>query len=54
MKRQRDIDALKGFGILLVVLGHVNPGFYIEKWIYSFHMFLFFFLAGITFSKKRI
>jgi acyltransferase len=52
MKRQRDIDALKGFGILLVVLGHVNPGFYIEKWIYSFHMFLFFFLAGITFSKK--
>ena len=48
----RYIDVLKGFGIILVVLGHLNPNIYLEKWIYSFHMFLFFFLSGYVFKKK--
>lgn len=47
------VDTLKGFGIVLVVLGHLNPGIYLEKWIYSFHMFLFFFLSGYVFKKKK-
>lgn len=46
------IDVLKGIGIILVVLGHLNPGIYLETWIYSFHMFLFFFLSGHIFKKK--
>lgn len=37
------IDTLKGFTILLVIIGHIysmnNP---IKIWIYSFHMPLFF------------
>ena len=38
------IDAAKGFAILLVVYGHNNPG--ISAYIYSFHMPLFFVVAG--------
>jgi fucose 4-O-acetylase-like acetyltransferase len=54
------VDAAKGFGIILVVLGHVIRGlvnshvwmwtptsFFIDGWIYAFHMPLFFFLSGL-------
>ena len=53
------IDFAKGIGIFLVVLGHTNRGIHaanlmdtpqfqtVDKWIYSFHMPLFFFLSGI-------
>ena len=48
-KRVEYIDIARGIGILLVVMGHndfalVSPFFY--KFIYSFHMPLFFFLSG--------
>jgi fucose 4-O-acetylase-like acetyltransferase len=58
------ITTAKGIGIFLVVLGHVNRGlnnaniynqnsFYeIDYLIYTFHMPLFFFLAGIFFLKS--
>ncbi len=57
------IDRLKGFGIALVVIGHViqmqaNPNEFDEsilfKIIYSFHMALFFFLAGMVFKLRSI
>lgn len=62
--RERWLDGLKGFGCLLVILGHVLsgyldawtfPDFYWEfyglrTWIYSFHMPLFFMLSGFTFT----
>ena len=54
------IDYAKGIGIFLVVLGHVIRGLqnssilvksgwssFLDHWIYSFHMPLFFFLSGI-------
>jgi len=41
---------VKGFGIILVVYGHNFPS--IEDYIYSFHMPLFFLLAGIFHPKK--
>lgn len=44
-KRIEWIDQLKGFGIFLVVYGHNFP--ITEKYIYSFHMPLFFIVAGI-------
>lgn len=58
------LDGLKGFGILLVILGHVLSGyldaytfpeayvsFYtVRTWIYSFHMPLFFLISGFTFA----
>jgi len=54
------IDYAKGIGIFLVVLGHVIRGLqnssiltksgwssFLDHWIYSFHMPLFFFLSGL-------
>ncbi|MGB7873100.1 MAG: acyltransferase family protein [Anaerolineales bacterium] len=47
------IDIARGFGILLVVLGHsdlalVSP--YLHQFIYSFHVPFFFFLSGYFFN----
>ena len=64
-KRIEYIDIARGIGILLVVMGHndfaaISP--FMHKFIYSFHMPLFFFLSGYflnhalpfwTFVKKR-
>ncbi len=59
------IDAIKGIGILLVVLGHVIKGLetsgilrrtpfvaFLDEWIYSFHMPLFFFVAGLFLANR--
>jgi fucose 4-O-acetylase-like acetyltransferase len=48
--RDRTIDAAKGLGILLVVLGHSRlapSGGELHRLIFSFHMPLFFVLAGV-------
>lgn len=53
------VDNARGIGIILVVIGHifVYPSSFfnqtISKWIYSFHMPLFFFLSGVTFCKDK-
>lgn len=47
------IDTLKGLGILLVVFAHLSPALPIEKFIYSFHMFLFFFISGFLYSDRN-
>lgn len=52
-KREPYIDCLRGTAIIFVVLGHLNPGMILETWIYSFHMFLFFFLSGYLFHPKK-
>ena len=48
------IDAAKGYGILLVFIGHLvyydSPLFRI---IFNFHMPLFFALSGMTFSPEK-
>ncbi len=52
-EREEWIDAAKGIGIILVVLGHIwliGPG---QKIINSFHMPLFFFLSGYVFRFER-
>lgn len=53
MKRNIYIDALKGFAIILVVIGHVIQKNFVDfdeklifRLIYSFHMPLFMFLSG--------
>lgn len=56
-KRILDFDIVKGLGIVLVVMGHLIQrtalvegqdfyAHYIFKWIYIFHMSVFFFLSG--------
>ena len=53
-KRLAYLDMAKGVGIFLVVLGHIE---YIEettlRWIFSFHMPLFFVIGGFLSYKKR-
>lgn len=58
--RNATIDSLKGFAIILVVIGHVLQNTIIDydenilfRLIYSFHMPLFFFLSGYV-SKNKI
>ncbi|WP_339950241.1 acyltransferase family protein [uncultured Albimonas sp.] len=63
--RESWLDAARGIGILLVVLGHalrgledspvaLDPGLFatLDAAIYLFHMPLFFVLAGITFPRS--
>jgi fucose 4-O-acetylase-like acetyltransferase len=45
------IDVCRGIGILLVVLGHCDPFF--NKYIYGFHMPLFFLLSGWLYNKQK-
>lgn len=53
-KRVQWIDMAKGIGLILVMYGHIQfrpYPFYV--WLCSFHMPLFFFLAGITFQVRQ-
>lgn len=59
IKRLDYLDVAKGIGILLVVLAHIygfndsiNRGL-IVVWIYSFHMPLFFIIAGMLLKYKK-
>lgn len=53
-KRVPWIDMAKGIGIVLVVYGHVDfrPD-WLNVWLCSFHVPLFFFLAGLTFKPEK-
>ncbi len=49
------VDALRAIGIFLVVLGHtlgISEG--VEKYIFSFHMPLFFFISGLVLTPTRL
>lgn len=49
------IDALKALGISLVVLGHtLGISKAIDHWIFSFHMPLFFFIAGFLRKSNQL
>lgn len=54
MKRIAYIDLAKVLTIFLVILGHstILVGF-LEQWIYSFHMPVFFSLYGMTYNIER-
>ena len=52
--RNKNIDALKGFGIFLVVVGHICTEMQgLVHWIYSFHMPLFFMISGFLDEGKN-
>jgi len=53
-QRDHTIDILKGWAILLVVLGHLQQTPLIFNiWIYSFHLPLFFFCSGLLLAPER-
>ena len=54
MKRDELIDCMKGIGILCVLLGHIVPyGSVACRFIFLFHMPLFFFLSGILYRESN-
>lgn len=48
------IDSLKGMAIILVIIGHLNNiSSELDRYIYSFHMPLFFFISGYLFNFEK-
>lgn len=52
-KRLDWIDAIKGLGIVFVLLGHAHINGIGKVWVYTFHLGLFFFCTGFTFSADK-
>lgn len=52
-ERLNTLDIAKGIGIIFVVFAHVNYTPELLTPIYSFHMPLFFILAGVVFNKEK-
>lgn len=52
IKRIEWIDMAKGYGIILVLIGHVDMP-YITKYIYAFHIPLFYFLSGCVYNANN-
>ena len=52
MERIKWIDIAKGWGIILVICGHVGDD-YFTTWLYTFHIPLFFFLSGYFFNPSK-
>lgn len=53
-KRIEWLDILRGIGIILMVFGHICYSGNSYRWIYSFHMAIFFFAAGFVYKKKNV
>ena len=52
MQRISYIDSVKGFSILLIVLGHIIPNSGLKTWIYTFHVPIFLIISGILIAEK--
>lgn len=46
------IDIFRGFGIILMVMGHIGYGKAFDLFIHAFHMPMFFWISGYLFSYK--
>ena len=53
MKRNAIIDITKAIGILFVIIGHNSTGL-LCRYIYSFHMPLFFIVSGFLYRQKDV
>lgn len=53
MKRENWLDVAKGIGIILVIIGHSGAPRAIVKFIYGFHMPLFFIIAGYLYDAEK-
>lgn len=46
-------DVMKGIGIILVLMGHIQKVGGLGDWIYAFHMPLFIFISGMFFHDRQ-
>ncbi len=51
--KQNWIDAVKGFVIILVLLGHVEIPHLLHKLIYAFHVPFFFIVSGFLYNQTK-
>lgn len=54
MQRNTIIDVLKGYGMVLMILGHCLLPFKLNNFIFIFHMPLFFLISGYLFKDRNI
>ena len=47
------VDTAKGWGMLAIIVSHVMTGHPVSRWLYTFHVPLFFFLSGFLFRADR-
>ena len=47
------VDRLKGIGITLVVLGHFGLPPLVHRYVFAFHMPLFFFVSGLLYDARK-
>lgn len=47
------IDIAKGIAIIFMVMGHTSIPSFLSKYIWSFHMPLFFFMSGLMYNQQR-
>lgn len=52
--RYKEIDLLKGYGIILMILGHIPVNPFCMKLIYLFHMPLFFIASGFLYKQSDL
>ena len=48
------VDAFKGIGIILMIMGHISFGELFSKFIHAFHMPLFFIASGYLYKKMPV
>ena len=48
------IDIFRAFGIILMVMGHLNFGGNFDHFIHAFHMPMFFFVSGFLYKNNNI
>ena len=54
IRRLDEIDVLKSFGIILMIMGHIGFGSYFDYYIHSFHMPMFYSVSGFLYKKINL
>lgn len=52
-KREAIWDIVKGIGIISIVIGHTSPSATINKFVYMYHLAIFYFVAAYFFYEKK-
>lgn len=53
-ERCRYMDIFRAFGIILMVMGHINFGKHFDHFIHAFHMPMFFFVSEKLFTETKL
>lgn len=53
-ERLKDIDVLKAFGIIIMIMGHEYYGETFDIWLHSFHMPMFFIISGFLYKSIQL